>query len=88
MRLSQLTRRMDRDDEIRVCDYFAPCGRNPLYEGRVRGIKRDDPINGMPVSHVYACEDTIVVEIAERRKMMKEGEKQCRNGHKNRGMQK
>ncbi len=66
MRLSQLTRRMDRGDELRVCLFGAPIDRNEIYAGKVREIKRDDPINGMSVSHVCAIGDTIVVEVAER----------------------
>lgn len=65
MRLSQLTRRINRDDMIMVFEQNAPVDQNLLYEGRVRGIKRDNPINRMSVSHVCAVGDTIVVEVVK-----------------------
>ena len=68
MRLSQLTRRMDRGDEIRVCLSATPVDRMEIYCGAVRGIKKENPINGMFVSHVCACDECIVVEVQERKK--------------------
>lgn len=66
MRLSQLTRRMDRSDEICVCLFGAPVKRMILYRGAVRGIKRADALNGMFVNHVCSDGDMIVVEVKER----------------------
>ena len=67
MRLSQLTRRMDRSDEICVCLFGAPVDRAVLYHGAVCGIKRDDALNGMFVNHVCSDDDLIIVEVKERR---------------------
>lgn len=63
MRLSQLTRRMDRRDEIQVCLLGEPIDRNVAYSGAVRGIGRDDPLNRMSVNHVCACEDVLLIEV-------------------------
>ena len=68
MRLSQLTKRMDRGDEIRVCLFGAPIDRMEIYHGTAGGIKKDDPIRGMIVSHVAAASDTMVVEVRENNK--------------------
>ncbi len=64
MRLSQLTRRIDRDDTIMVFEQNAPVDQNLLYEGRVRGIKRDDPINGAFVEGISAQDDCICILIS------------------------
>ena len=61
MRLSQLLHVMDKDDVIVVDDYDRPIDNMTLYEGNVRGIKRDDPINRMHVSSVCASHDKILV---------------------------
>lgn len=66
MRLSQLTRRMDRGDEIRVCLFGAPIGREKLYCGAVRGIRKEDCMNAMSVCRVYACGGTVIVEVKAR----------------------
>lgn len=64
MRLSQLTRRIDRDDTVMVFDEHAPIDQNLLYAGRVRGIKRDDPINGAFVESVAAQDNRICILIS------------------------
>ena len=67
MRLSQLTRRMNRGDEICVCLFGAPIDRNELYRGAVGGIGRDDPLNRMSVSMVLADGDVLIVEVEKRK---------------------
>ena len=64
MRLSQLTRRIDRDDTVMVFDEHAPIDQHLLYAGRVRGIKRDDPINGAFVESVLAQDNRICILIS------------------------
>lgn len=67
MRVSQLISVMDRDDWIIIDDYSEPVDRMTVYHGTVRGIKRDDPINGMHVEAVFASGDMIVVLAARPR---------------------
>ena len=61
MRVSQLIHAMDKDDMIVIDDYNAPIDNMIIYEGTVRGIKRDSPINQMHVSSICAKDDTILV---------------------------
>lgn len=61
MRVSQLIHAMDRDEEIIIEDGNKRITRMRLYEGTVRGIKRDDPINRMHVNRVIACDNVMVV---------------------------
>lgn len=61
MRVSQLIHAMDKDDMIVIDDYNAPIDNMTIYEGTVRGIKRDNPINQMHVSSISAKYDTILV---------------------------
>lgn len=64
MRVSQLLHVMDRDDEIIIDDANKKINRMRVYEGTVRGIKRDDPINRMHVNSVFA-DDSVMVVLAE-----------------------
>lgn len=61
MKVSQLIHAMDRDDEIVIDDYDAPFDKMTIYEGTVRGIKKDNPINKMLIESVCAVNDTILV---------------------------
>lgn len=67
MRLSQLIHAMDRDDDIFVSDYGAPIDKAVLYEGIVRGIKKDNEINKMHVVNVTASDDTVCVLVSKRK---------------------
>lgn len=64
MRLSQLIHAMDRDDDICVSDYGAPIDKSLLYDGIVRGIKKDNEINKMHVVNVTACDDVVCVLVS------------------------
>ena len=64
MKLSQLTRRMDRDDGIVVTDMNRAIDQSVLYDGKVRGIKRDDEINGAFVEVVKAVDSTVHVLVS------------------------
>lgn len=68
MRISQLTRLMDKDDEIIIGDGNAPIDKMNLYTGTVRGIKRDNPINKMHITDISAMDDKILVLVAKERK--------------------
>lgn len=65
MRVSQLIHAMDKDDMIVIDDYNTPIDNMTVYEGTVRGIKRDNPINQMYVLNICAKNDTILV-VAEK----------------------
>jgi hypothetical protein len=61
MRVSQLLKVMDKDDEIVIDDFGKPIDKMMIYNGAVRGIKRDDPINKMHIYSVNAYDYTIIV---------------------------
>ncbi len=61
MRVSQLIHAMDKNDIIVIDDYDAPIDKMTIYQGTVRGIKRDNPVNQMHVSSICAKDDTILV---------------------------
>lgn len=67
MRLSQLIHAMDRDDDICVSDYGAPIDKCLLYDGIVRGIKKDNEINKMHVVNVTASDDVVCVLVSRRK---------------------
>lgn len=67
MRLSQLIHAMDRDDDISVSDYGAPIDKCLLYDGIVRGIKKDNEINKMHVVNVTASDDVVCVLVSRRK---------------------
>lgn len=67
MRLSQLIHAMDRDDDITVSDYGAPIDKCLLYDGIVRGIKKDNEINKMHVVNVTASADVVCVLVSRRK---------------------
>lgn len=61
MRVSQLLRVMDKDDEIVIDDVDLPIDKNTIYQGPVRGIKKDNPINKIHIGAICAANDTIFV---------------------------
>lgn len=67
MKVSQLLHVMDKDDEIVIDNYNAPINNTVIYKGTVRGIKRDNPVNQMHVSSIFANDDTIFVLAEEPR---------------------
>ena len=54
MKVSQLIHTMDKDDVIVIDDYEAPIDKMTIYEGPVKGISRDNPINKMHIESVCA----------------------------------
>lgn len=69
MKVSQLTHAMDKDDVIVIDDYEAPIDKMTIYEGPVKGIPREDPMNKMHVCGVCACNDKILVLAIKPKKM-------------------
>lgn len=67
MKVSQLLHAMDREDDIIIENGSERIDRMTIYEGEVRGIKRDDPVNRMHVEHVFACDNVMVVLVNEAR---------------------
>lgn len=61
MRVSQLLKVMDKDDEIVIDDFGKRIDEMRIYNGTVRGITRDDPINKMHIYSVAAYDHTIIV---------------------------
>ena len=61
MRVSQLLKAMDKDDMIVIDDYDKPVDDMTIYDGTVRGIKRDNPVNKMHVASICANNDKILV---------------------------
>lgn len=65
MKVSQLLKVMDKDDKIFIDHEAKPITKNRIYQGLVRGIKRDDPINKMHVSVIYPCDNNLLILVAE-----------------------
>lgn len=61
MKISQLTRVMDKDDEIIIDDGNKKIDRQRVYQGTVRGIGRDNPINKMHVVVIYPYDNKLLV---------------------------
>ena len=64
MKISQVLHKMQRADQVHIFDSTVPIDKNTLYEGTVRGIKRDDPLNGRFVTGIWVCNDTLVLDVA------------------------
>lgn len=59
MKVSQLLHTIDREDLIVINDRDLPINTMRIYDGEVRGLKRDDPINKMHVVSIFADDDVI-----------------------------
>lgn len=68
MKVSQLIRVMDRGDDILIQDENLPIDQMTIYEGTVRGIKKDNPVNVMHVTCVSAIGDLIAVLVSNNQK--------------------
>lgn len=64
MKVSQVLHKMQRDELVHIFDSSAPIDKNTLYESDVRSIKRDDPVNGKFVTGIWACDYTLVLDVA------------------------
>lgn len=64
MKVSQVLHKMQRLESVHIFDSTKPIDNNTLYEGAVRGIKRDDPVNGKFVTGIWACDYTLVLDVA------------------------
>ena len=68
MKVSQVLHKMDRDEHVLIYDSTMPIDESELYEGTPRGFKRDDPLLGRSVTGIWADEDTIVLDVGERKR--------------------
>ena len=68
MRVSQLLHAMGKEAWVCIEDFGEPIDRMILYMGEVRGIRRDDPINRMHISCIFAVGDTIRILAEKQRK--------------------
>lgn len=71
MRVSQLLKVMDKDENICIEDCDKTVDDMELYCGAVRGIKKDSPINKMHVVAIVAVNDLLCVGVQEPRKEKK-----------------
>lgn len=63
MKVSQLLKVMDKDENICIEDCDKTVDDMEIYCGAVRGIKKDDPINKMHVVAIAAVDDLICVGV-------------------------
>ncbi len=67
MKVSQLIHAMHREDEIIINDFDEKIDKWLLYNGAVKGIKRDNPINKMHIMKICADDDVICVLVTKQR---------------------
>ena len=67
MKISQLLHAMDKDDEVIIDDFNNHIDNMTVYNGVVRGIQKDNPINKMHVISIAALGDVFYV-LAEKPK--------------------
>ena len=67
MRVSQLLKVMDKEDEIYIDDFDAKIDKMHLYDGAVKGIKKEDPINKMHVVSICAEGELLLVLASEQK---------------------
>lgn len=67
MRVSQLLKVMDKDEQICIDDCDKTVDDTELYCGPVSGIKKDNPINKMHVVAIVAINDLMCVGVEEPR---------------------
>ena len=70
MRVSQLLYVMERDADVVIDDAKKPIDRNCIYQGAVRGIRKDSPINRMHVVAIHSFDEVlwVLVETSERKR--------------------
>lgn len=68
MRVSQLLHVMEKYDLIIINDGNKSITSMEVFNGNVREIKKDDPINRYHVHNIFADGNTIVVLAEEQRK--------------------
>ena len=64
MKLSQLLKVMDKDDDITIYDYNKPTNNEPIFCGNIRKIYKDNPLNKCHIKYLIPCDNRILVEIS------------------------
>ena len=68
MKLSQLLKVMDKDDDIIIYDYMRNIEKSianePIFSGNIRKIHRDSPLNKGHIKYLIPCDNRILVEIS------------------------
>lgn len=72
MRVSQLIHAMGKEDRIVIDDFDKKIDQMRIFDGIVRWIKKDSPLNKMHVLSICADNDTIFVLAREQRKKVGE----------------
>lgn len=62
MRVSQLLKVMDKTDLVSIFDAEKSIKENLIYEGEVRGVKKDNIVNGYHINKVFAYDDIVIME--------------------------
>ena len=65
MRVSQLLKVMDRDKLIVIDNLSANIENMTMFQGPVKGIKKEDPINSMHVEVVDAVGDILFLLVSK-----------------------
>lgn len=73
MKVSQLLKVMDKTDWISVFDAEKSIEENLIYEGEVRGVKKDNTVNGYHITKVFAYDDILIMEAVKPSKKGGEG---------------
>ena len=70
MKVSQLLYVMERDADVVIDDAEKPIDRNCIYQGAVRGIRKESPINRMHVVAIHSFDEVlwVLVETPKARK--------------------
>lgn len=68
MKLSQLLKVMDKDDDIIIYDYnkslYKSIANEPIFCGNIRKIYKDNPLNKCHIKYLIPCDNRILVEIS------------------------
>lgn len=67
MKVSQVLHAMGKDATVQIFDSTVPIGKDVLYEGEVRGVKRDSPLNRLHVCTLMAMDYMLVIDVAQER---------------------
>lgn len=64
MKLSQLLKVMDKDDDIIIYEYEKSIINKPIFRGNVKNIHKESPLNKGHIKYLLPCNNRILVEIS------------------------
>ena len=70
MKVSQITHAMERDAEVHIIDSLLPVDRMYLFTGPRKELYKDNELNHRHVRKLFACDDILVLDVVERKKMV------------------